>query len=171
MSGGFVSTEKIDFWNSGWRYMQFRSLYANVTMFCYFTTQNMSKKYRKKHYFCLLKKFFKNFFFSFYQLQQTPTWLVHKYSNHLPGFDMKNEIAASTNLGSCGSNHLPYHKLFCDFLYKMLFFIKHQKYFFLIAANTCLKSAWKQQPPTTEQVVAGFTYIWGRCLLLFSFQM
>ena len=62
----------------------------------------MSKKYEKKHYFCLLKKkfkkIFKKIFFGFYQLQQTPTWLVHKYSIYLLGFDMKNEIAASTNL-------------------------------------------------------------------------
>ena len=129
VSGGFVSTEKIDFWNSGWRDMQSRSLYGNVTMFCYFTTQNMSKKYLKKHYFCMFKKISKKFFFNFYQLQQTPTWLVHKYSNHLPGFDTKNEITASTNLGSCGSNHLPYHNLFCYFLYKMLF-LSNTKHFF-----------------------------------------
>ena len=150
--------------------MQFRSLYGNVMMFFYFTTQNMSKKYWKKHHFFLLKKIFKKFFFSFYQLKQTPTWLVHKCSNHLLGFDMKNEIAASTILGSCSSNHLPYHILFCDFLYKMLF-SSNTKHFFLITANTCLNSIWKQQPPTTEQVVAGFTYIWGRYLLLFFFHM
>ena len=38
VSGGFVATGKIDFRNSGWRYMQFGSLYGNVTMFGYFTT-------------------------------------------------------------------------------------------------------------------------------------
>ena len=92
VSGGFVATGKIDFWNYGWRYVQFRSLYRSVMMFCYFTTQNISKKYIKKHYFCMLKKISKKIFFSFYQLQQTPTWLVHKYSNHLPGFDMKKKL-------------------------------------------------------------------------------
>ena len=47
---------------------------------------------------CMLKKISQNCFLIFYHLQQTPTWVVHKNSNHQPGFHIKHENAATTHL-------------------------------------------------------------------------
>ena len=84
--------------------------------------------------FCMLKKKSQNFFFIFYHLQQTPTWVVHKNSNHQPGFHIKHENAATTSFEIFHSNHLP----FLGFLAQKCVFSKHKN-------TTCFNL---QQTPT-----------------------
>ena len=99
----------------------------------------------------MLKKISQKFFFIFCQLQQTPTWVVYKNSNHLPGFQIKHEKAATTYSKHTAASTYQIN------IFSMIFSTNVSSFFSQIAANTYLKMIWKkrkQQPPTLKHRLA-----------------
>ena len=131
VSRWLVSTGKVDFWIFDLRYMKFETIFRKMTMLTFQNHCQHVKKVILNIIFCMLKKISQKFFFIFYQLQQTPTWVVYKNSNHLPGFQIKHEKAATTYCEIFYSNHL----LHLWFLAQKWFFFKHQTLYFSNCSN------------------------------------
>ena len=127
--------------------MKFETIFRKMTMLTFQNHCQHVKKVILNIIFCMLKKISQKFFFIFYQLQQTPTWVVYKNSNHLPGFQIKHEKAATTYSKHTAASTYQIN------IFSMIFSTNVSSFFSQIAANTYLKMIWKkrkQQPPTLK---------------------
>ena len=133
--------------------MKFETIFRKMTMLTFQNHCQHVKKVILNIIFRMLKKISQKFFFIFYQLQQTPTWVVYKNSNHLPGFQIKHEKAATTYCEIFYSNHLLHPWFLAQ---KWFFFSNTKHYIFQTAATTYLISRKKQRTPTWKIL----WYIW-----------